>query len=150
MVGEDERFLVFRLGGNGFVLSLDDVVEVVDPIGDDLDYARNDPASGIIAALNFRCTWIPVVNPGLRLTLSPHCVSEARRAVVLEGSEGRWALLVDSIEELASAQALQSCEMSLLLQQVTAGLYHQLKLLNAEPLIVFEPELYYGSQRIPL
>lgn len=150
MAGVDNRFLVFRLAGSGFVLALDAVVEVVDYIDDKLDFARTDPASGIIAALDFRHTWIPVVDPGLRLALGEQGAIDARRAVVLQGSEGRWALLVDFVEELAVAQDLQICEMAWLLRKATNCLYTELRLLNDEPMIVFDPELYYGSRVKPL
>ena len=56
------RLLIFRLGGVGFVLSLGSVVEVIDQIVERLDFERSDSDYGIVAALNFRHTLIPVVD----------------------------------------------------------------------------------------
>jgi chemotaxis signal transduction protein len=141
----EDRYLIFRLGENAFVLSLEAVVEVVDPVADKLVFARNDPASGIVAAFDFRCARIPVVDPAVCLNIASQGATDRKRLIVLQGTEGRWAILVDAITELVSAISLQPCAMTLLLQQVTGRLYNQLRLHKGEVLIVFDPENYYGS-----
>jgi len=139
------RKLVFRLGRIGFLLELTDVVEVVDPIAKILDPGRSDISRGIISALQFRQTWIPAVDPALILDIPSATKLQEKIAVILRGSEGNWALLVDRIDELSVAENLQSCEIPFLLKVSAMGYYSQVKLLNQEPMVVFEPERYYGS-----
>jgi chemotaxis signal transduction protein len=139
------RKLIFRLGGIGFLLELTDVVEVVDQIAKVLDPGRSDISQGIISALQFRQTWIPAVDPALILDISSTVKLQEKKAVILRGSEGNWALLVDRIDELSVAENLKPCELPFLLKVSAMGFYSQIKLLNQEPMIVFEPERYYGS-----
>jgi len=137
--------LIFRLGGIGFLLELTEVVEVVDSIAKNLDSGRSDISQGIISALLFRQTWLPAVDPALILGIPSATKLQDKIAVILRGSEGNWALLVDRIDELSIAENLQSCEIPFLLKVSAMGFYSQIKLLNQEPMIVFEPERYYGS-----
>ncbi len=140
--------LIFRLGGIGFLLELADIVEVVDQIEEALDPGRSDIGQGIVSALQFRQTWIPVVDPALKLDILSAVKLKNKVAVILCGSEGNWALLVDQIEELSAVENFQPCEIPFLLKVATMGCYSQVKLLNREPMIVFEPERYYGSAAV--
>ena len=139
------RKLIFRLGGVGFLLELADVVEVVDQITEDLDPSRSVIGQGIVSALKFRQTWIPAIDPTLRLDIFSTVKLKDKVAVVLHSSEGNWALLVDQVEELSAAENFQPCEIPFLLKVAAMGFYSQIKLLQDEPMIVFEPERYYGS-----
>jgi chemotaxis signal transduction protein len=151
MTTVDDRFLVFRLGEYGFVLALDNVVEVVDHVIDKFDFKKKDPVFGIVAAFEFRQTLIPVVDPALRLGIKSPAGFEQKHVVVLQGSEGCWALLIDAIEELTSERNLQVCKLTPLLQKMTNLLLcNRLKMFKNEPLIVFSPEHFYGSQVGPL
>ena len=145
MVAAGNSKLIFRLGGIGFLLTLSDVVEVVDQISEDLNPARSDLGLGIVAALLFRQTWIPAVDPTLKLDIFSEVNLKDKIAVILSGPEGNWALLVDQIGELSSSDNFQSCEIPFLLKVSALGSYSQVQLLHQEPMIVFEPELYYGS-----
>lgn len=144
------RKLVFRLGSIGFVLELTDVVEVVDQIAKDIDPGRSDISQGIISALHFRHAWIPAVDPALILDVSSTIKLQNKVAVVLRGFEGNWALLVDRADELYAAEKFTSCEVPFLLKASATGFYSQIKLLNQEPVIVFEPEHYYGSSVVAI
>ncbi|MFK5927348.1 MAG: chemotaxis protein CheW [Desulfuromusa sp.] len=137
--------LIFRLGGMGFLLELAAVVEVIDQLAKDLDPGRSDIGRGIVAALQFRKTWIPVIDPTLKLDIFSAVKLKEKKAVILNGSEGNWALLVDQVEELTAAENFQPCEIPFLLKVAAMGFYSQVKLLHQEPMIVFEPERYYGS-----
>ena len=144
------RKLIFRLGGMGFLLGLADVVEVVEQIAEILDPGRSDIGRGIVSALQFRQTWIPVVDPALKLDIYSAVKLKDKVAVILRGSEGNWALLVDQVEELSAVENFQPCEIPFLLKVATMGFYSQIKLLHNEPMIVFEPERYYGSAAVPV
>ncbi|WP_321372283.1 chemotaxis protein CheW [uncultured Desulfuromusa sp.] len=139
------RKLVFRLGKIGFLLELTDVVEVVDQIAKNIDPGRSDINQGIISALQFRQAWIPAVDPALILDISSTIKLQNKVAVILRGFEGNWALLVDRADELYAAESFTPCEIPFLLKTSATGFYSQIKLLNQEPVIVFEPERYYGS-----
>ncbi len=142
------RKLIFRLGKIGFLLDLTDVVEVVDQIADALDPGRSDIGQGIISALQFRQTLIPVVDPVLKMDISSTVKLKDKIAVILRGSEGNWALLVDQVDELSAAENFQPCAIPFLLKVAAMGFYSQIQLLHNEPMIVFEPERYYGSAAV--
>ncbi|MCK5825792.1 MAG: chemotaxis protein CheW [Desulfuromusa sp.] len=142
------RILIFRLGEIGFLLDLAEVVEVVDQGVDALDPGRSDIGRGIVSALLFRQTWIPVVDPALKLDIFSTMKLKEKTVVVLRGTEGNWALLVDRVSKLSAAEKFQPCEIPFLLKIVALGFYSQIQLLDNEPIIVFEPERYYGS--VPL
>ena len=139
------RKLIFRLGGVGFLLELTDVVEVVAQIGKNLDPGRSDMSQGIVSALQFRQTWIPAVDPALILEIPSAIKLQEKIAIILRSFEGNWTLLVDQVDKLPVADKMESCEVPFLLKASAMGFYSQIKLLNQEPMIVFEPEYYYGS-----
>jgi chemotaxis signal transduction protein len=140
-----EKQLVFRLGGVGFLLKLDHVVEIVDSVAGRIDPARSDISRAIVCALYFRSTWIPIVDPALKMNLQPSLPLPQRTAVVLQGNEGGWAILVDQMVRLVPAAKLQPCELPQLLKVQAVGCYSQVKLLNNEPLVVFETDNFYGT-----
>jgi len=142
------RKLIFHLGDIGFLLDLADVVEVVDQIADALDPGRSDIGRGIVSALRFRRTWIPVVDPALKLDIFSPVKLREKTVIVLNGTEGNWALLVDRINKVSAAEDFQPCAIPFLLKVATMGFYSQIQLLHNEPMIVFEPERFYGSASI--
>ena len=138
------RKLIFRLGEMGFLLEMANVVEVIEQVEEILDPGRSDIARGIVSALQFRQTWIPAVDPTLKLNVSSAVKLQDKVVVVLSGSEGNWALLVDQVKLLSTAETFHSCEVPFLLKVATMSFYSQIELLHDEPLIVFEPERFYG------
>ncbi len=124
---------------------MDSVVEVIDQSDGRLDPNRSDISRGIVTALFFRNTWIPVVDPALRLDLTSAAKIQDRAIIVLRGPEGNWGLLVDEVVELSKQAELVSCEIPFLLRISAHDSYSELMLLHNEPVVVFEPELYYGS-----
>ncbi len=145
MVHVGNRVLVFRLGGIGFILDLRSVVEVQGSESAQLDASRGDIDQGIVAAMVFRGAWLPVVDPAAKLGISAAVRMKDQVAVVLSGPEGSWAILVDAVDELSAEDSFVSCEIPFLLKASTSSGYSQLKLRNAEPFVVFDPELFYGS-----
>lgn len=140
--------LIFRLGGIGFLLGVSDVVEVIEQIGGILDPGRSDIGMGIVSALQFRQTWIPVVDPMLKLDISSTVKMQDKVAVILSSSEGNWALLVDQVDLLSITDSLQPCQIPFLLKVASMSFYSQIKLLHNEPMIIFEPERFYGSTAV--
>ena len=149
MSDADGRKLIFRLAEMGFLLEVADVVEVIEQIAENLDPGRSDIGRGIVSALQFRQTWIPAIDPTLRLDISSTVKLKDKVAVILCSSEGNWALLVDQVDLLSLADNFQSCEIPFLLKVATKSFYSQVNLLHGEPLIVFEPEHFYGTIAVP-
>lgn len=139
------RVLVFRLGGIGFILDLRSVVEVRGAVSVQLDVSRSDINQGIVAAMAFRGAWLPVVDPATKLGIPALVRMKDRVAVVLNSLEGSWAILVDAVDELSAEDSFASCDIPFLLKASACSGYSQLKLRNAEPFVVFDPELFYGS-----
>ncbi len=149
MSGANHRALIFRLGDISFLLALAQVVEVVEQTAEMLDAGRSDISRGIVSALWFRKTWIPVVDPALKLDIATDVEINDKTAIVLHSSEGNWALLVDDISELAVMDNFKSCSIPFLLKVSATGFYSRVKLLHDCPVVVFEPESYYGSTVCP-
>lgn len=139
------RKLIFRLAEIGFYLDLSSVVEICEQVAGRLDLAQSDLAAGIVGALEFRNTWVPAIDPTIRFGLTSGLPLPARSAVILNSSEGNWALLVDRAEEICSADRFQPCEMPPLLSVAVGSYYSQVELFDNEPLVRFEPERFYGS-----
>ena len=144
-----EKQLIFRLGGVGFLLKLEHLIEIVEPVALRIDPARSDISRAIVCALHFRGTWIAAVDPTLKMNLQPSRPLRQRTALVLEGNEGRWAILVDRTVSLVATEKLQPCEITQLLKVQAVGCYAQVKLLDNEPLVEFEAANFYGTTSIP-
>ncbi len=140
----DHKKLIFRLSGIGFFIDLDHIVEVVDRISAQLDPSRSDMARGIVSAFNFRQTWIPAVDPTLKLGLISAVGLNDKISIVLNGKEGNWAVLVDQVEDLSPAEIMLPCAIPFLLQISAVDCYSQLMLYKKEPYVGFEPERFYG------
>ena len=137
--------LIFRLGPVGFILDLSFVVEIREQVVDLLDSTYRDLDAGIVGALNFRHTWVPAIDPAIRFDLLSTLPLSAKTALILNGPEGNWALLVDLAEEIRPATRFQPCEMPPILRVAVSNYYSQIELLNNEPLVRFEPECFYGA-----
>ena len=136
------RKLIFRLGKTGFLLPLDCLVEVCEQIAAAFEPAPADRQRGIIGALRFRQTQIPVIDPKLQLGIKGESGVVNKTALIIKGAEGNWALLVDQVGELVSAEKLQPIEIPPLLRTAVAGSYSQVSLLQNEPLVHFDPDLF--------
>ena len=144
MGGTTAKVLVFSLAEIRFVLDLDHVVEVLEQLEPRLDPGRSDLRQGIVAALDFRHTAIPAVDPTLKLGLVSATSYVDRVALVLRGSEGNWAVLVDDIEGLMSADTMVRATLPVLLKATPEYSGVQVMLADGVPLVVFEPERFYG------
>ncbi len=139
------RHLVFRIDDIGFVLDLTRVVEIREQIAGALDLSRTDLERGIVGALTFRQTRIPVIDPAIRLGLSPKTPIKQRVALVLNSPEGNWGLLVDQVGEIGPASKFSSCKMPALLKGTLQKFYSEILLLNDEPMVLFNPDNFYGG-----
>lgn len=141
------KMLIFVLADIRFVLDLDHVVEVLEQLSGRLDVQRSDLRQGIVAALEFRHTAIPVIDPTLSLGLVSAIGLNQRTALVLRGSEGNWAILVDRVEGLAPGTLFSRAHVPALLRAAPGCDDIQVLLVEDAPLMVFEPERFYGINR---
>lgn len=150
MATGSDKGLIFQLGDLVFFLDLGSIVEVVERVSECLDPGRSDLGQGIVSALEFRQTWIPVIDPALRLNILALEKIPDRSAIIVQGSEGNWALLVDRVVELVTRAACTPCPIPDLLKVSSMGYYSELLLYGNKPVVVFEPELYYGADTRPI
>jgi len=143
-----DRKLVFRLGGVGFLLDLDNLVEICEQLADDFNPTHSDLEQGIVGSLQFRRTQVPVVDPALILGLKSELRFSEKRALILKGAEGNWALLVDGVEGISSADKFVSCEIPQLLKKSVARCYTRVSLLAGEPMVHFETGCFYGQRPV--
>lgn len=139
------RKLIFRLGETGFLLDLQLLVEVCDQLEGRFDSGYAVTAQGIVGALSFRQTQVPLVDPKLYFNMSTELSLTEKRALVLKGEEGNWALLVDRVDEILPVEKLIPCAIPLLLKNSVAGCYSRLSLVSGEPMVHFDPEQFNGS-----
>jgi chemotaxis signal transduction protein len=144
MVKAVGKMLIFTLADIRFVLDLDHVVEVIEQLPGRLDSQRSDLRHGIIAALDFRHTAIPLIDPTLMLGLVSAIKVPQRSALVLRGSEGNWAILVDRVEGLAPTGSFSRAIIPALLKASTTFSHAEVMLAEDVPHMVFEPERFYG------
>lgn len=140
-----EKVLLFNLGPVGFYIGLDSVVEVITGIASRLDASRSDIGRSIISALSFRDTWIPCVDPTLKLDLAAVESMADRVAIVLKGGEGNWAILVDRVGEVVERRSLLLCEIPALLKLSALDRYAEVALLEDRPYVGFDLERFYGA-----
>jgi len=138
------RNLIFRLGETGFLLDLEQVVEICEQLTENFNPSRTDMGQGIVGSLLFRQTQVPVVDPALHLRTHSQLAINQKSALVLKGPEGNWALLVDRVEGITPADKLQKCNIPPLLKSSIDGYYSKVSLLLNEPIVHFDSERYYG------
>lgn len=141
----EQRSLIFYIGDVGFLLQCLHIVEIVGEAGGTFDFRRSDVRNHIVAALDFRNTYIPVLDPASMLKISSSCSLREKEIIILRGSEGNWALVVDEVDVLTDHEALLPCAVPDLLKPSSEGCYSSIRLINNRPYVVFEPENFYGA-----
>ncbi|PLX77276.1 MAG: hypothetical protein C0615_05445 [Desulfuromonas sp.] len=133
-----DKKLVFRIAEVGFSLSLDDLVEIREAGAGVLDRSAADPEMGLLGLISYRDEAIHAINVRQRLGL-PAPESFESAYVVVNGSDGVWALPVDKVEGIFPADQFRVCEVPLLLRMHSALPYQTIQVWHREPLVGFEP-----------
>ena len=133
-----DKRLVFRIAGVGFVLSLEDLVEIREAEAGVLDRSAADPEAGLLGLLAYRDEAIHAINIRQRLDL-PAPESFETAYIVVNGSDGVWAMPVDKVEGIFPAEDFIPHEVPLLLRMNGDLPYQALHLWRSEPMIGFEP-----------
>ena len=138
MIGISEKKLVFRIAGVGFALSLEDLVEIREAGAGVLDRSAADPEVGLLGLIEYRDEAIHAINVRQKLGLpSPERFEAAY--IVVNGSDGAWAMPVDKVEGIFPTDEFSVYEVPLLLRVNSELPYQTLLMWQAEPLISFEP-----------
>ena len=148
MLEQKSKKLIFRLGKIGFLLDLAAIVEIVEDVENSLDSSCSDVGRGIVSAMCFRSALIPVVDPSFKLEVSTTVKLSEKIAIVLHGTEGNWAILVDQIGDVVEVSKFKTCEFPFLFRASAAGYYSQIMLYNDDPYVVYEPEHSYSADLI--
>ncbi|MCF6177993.1 MAG: chemotaxis protein CheW [Geopsychrobacter sp.] len=107
------RRLLFRIGIYGFCLSLDNLVEIREQVIGLIDY-RSQEARSVVGTFSFRQTKIPVLDLAPQLELLP---LNSGNALILQGAEGDWALLVDHVDGFCAVSEMTDLQLPHLLQR---------------------------------
>jgi purine-binding chemotaxis protein CheW len=97
-----ELFLIAHIAGRGVAIPADQVASVVD-IGDVVAVPLAEPSVRGLAALRSRV--VTVIDTGTALGLAP-TPDAARRAVITQVDGHHYAILVDSLEDVAPFERL--------------------------------------------
>ncbi len=140
-----QRSLIFYIGDIGFLLNYSYIVEVLGVVSDSLDFSRSDLANNIVASLEFRHTLIPVFDPFAFIGEASRLKIRERTIIILHGTEGNWALVVDTVDTLTGQEAIMPCSIPDFLKLSSRGCFSELRLIANRPYVVFEPENFYGA-----
>ncbi len=138
MAGMSDKRLVFRIAGIGFALSLEDLVEIREAGAGVLDRSAADPEAGLLGLLDFHDEAIHAINVRQRVGLPAPERYEAAY-VVVNGSDGAWAMPVDKVEGIFPAEEFRIYEVPLLLRMNAELPYQTLQIWRSEPLISCDP-----------
>jgi len=140
----NSRRLLFRIGAVGFWVGLRDLVEILEQVSDQLDPSRGDEKLSICGALPFRQTLIPVVDLRRRLGLRSDA---ADTVLVLNSTEGKWALSVDSVEGFHSDREMIDLPLPRLLKAPGWRCFERVGLLAGVPFLQLDlAACYAGSE----
>ncbi len=139
MTGMSDKRLVFRIAGVGFALSLEDLVEIREAGAGVLDRSAADPENGLLGLLDYRDEAIHAVNVRQKVGL-PAPESFEVAYIVVNGTDGVWAMPVDKVEGIFPVEEFKVYEVPLLLRVNSELPYQTLQVWRSEPLISCEPQ----------
>lgn len=130
--------LVFRLGEIGFVLRVQDLIEIREDPGGVLDRSKGDPGTMLLGQLMHRGEKVPVFDLGKCMELPS---SPARPIVlILAGESGMWGMTADRVEGIFPGSDFESRSLPMLLGQPDSFPYAGLELWRGEPLVLCEAQ----------
>jgi len=139
MTGMSDKRLVFRIAGVGFALSLEDLIEIREAGAGVLDRSAADPENGLLGLLDYRDEAIHAVNVRQKVGL-PAPESFEVAYIVVNGSDGAWAMPVDKVEGIFPVEEFKVYEVPLLLRVNSELPYQTLQVWRSEPLVSCEPQ----------
>ena len=124
------RRLLFHIGPVGFWVELNEVVEILEQVSTRLDSAPSEVSSAEGRQIPFRRSMIPLVELYGRLGLA---FEAADTALVLNGPEGPWALLVGRVDGMHPATEMSDRPLPRLLKTSGWHCFDRVGLLRGVP-----------------
>jgi purine-binding chemotaxis protein CheW len=128
--------LVFRLGGIGFALSVQDLIEIREDPGGVLDRSRAEAEPMILGRLMYRGEAIPVIDLGRCLEVPSSTTSPI--VLILAGESGTWGTTADRVEGIFAESEFESRPLPILLRGPSPLPYAGVELWRDEPLVLCE------------
>jgi chemotaxis signal transduction protein len=139
LTGMSDKRLVFRIAGVGFALSLEDLIEIREAGAGVLDRSAADPENGLLGLLDYRDEAIQAINVRQKVGL-PAPESFEVAYIVVNGTDGAWAMPVDKVEGIFPVDEFKVYEVPLLLRVNSELPYQTLQVWRSEPLVSCEPQ----------
>lgn len=139
MTGSAEMKLVFRLGGIGFSLPVNLLVEIVELEKKPQVSRKKDAPSWPV--VDFRGESIPVIDIAATFNLSTP-TKDSLTMLVLHGELGRWGTLVHEVEGIRPRSEFAEKGLSPLFSLAGETLYDKIDIWRDEPLIQLEPDRF--------
>lgn len=146
MFDAERMKLVFRLGGSGFSLPVDHLVEILQGAREWLDRSEADDAQGLLGHVAQRGGRMPVYSLGRRLGLETPSAQPDLSLLVLSGHNGHWGLPVDAVDGIYPAESFSYLPLPELLLAPLGHLYQGLDLWQGELLVAGDAGLWDASQ----
>lgn len=131
--------LIFRVGGIGFSLTIEHLIEVLNVSPGMIDTAEADTETGLYGHVPFRDEAIPVYFLGSSFGLQQSGMPEAWSVLVLVGGEGPWGAVVDGVEGVFAETDFVCKDLPVALSASGQQLYTNIDLWRGEPLVCCEP-----------
>lgn len=128
------RRLLFRIGPHCFCLSLDNLVEIREQVIGLID-CRAQEARSVVGTFSFRQAMIPVLDLAPRLELLP---LNSATALILQGAEGNWALLVDHVDGFCAVSEMTDLPVPHLLQRTGWRCFDRVSLYCGKPYLCLD------------
>lgn len=140
MTADGGMMLIFRLGGIGFVLSVENLIEVRDTVRGWVDGSQSDSGHGVEGTIPHRGQSIPLRNLATRLALSPSATpNDVLHLLVLVGADGPWCIAVDHVEGVFSSAGHEPQTIPLLPFVEESWPFVHYLVWHEEPLLVVDP-----------
>lgn len=123
MLDAERMKLVFHLGGSGFTLPVDHLVEILQVAWTQINTNEANHDSGLLGHAEHRGRLLPVYALNQLLGLVGKPPQEALTLLVLTGRQGPWGVWVDRITGIFPEEAFRFLALPELLQPQVGALY---------------------------
>lgn len=150
MVGSLGMKMVFRLGGVGFALPINDLIEVKEVLAEELHDSADEAEPGLLGFYLHRGGLIPVRDLGGRLDLPCPVFSRGQISLlVLPGADAPWGLAAEQVEGVFPDAQFRQLAVTEWIFSARMWPFAQIVLWKGEPLLHCEAltlERVWGAQ----
>ena len=145
MLDAERMKLVFRLGGSGFTLPVDHLVEILQVAWTQINEDDANHDGGLLGHVEHRNRLLPVYALNQLLGLAGEPSHEALTLLVLTGRHGPWGVWVDSIAGIFPDDAFRFLALPELLQPRVGSLYSGAEVWQNELLLAGDAGLWAAA-----